>query len=53
MTKLLRSCWAAIVTLPFLSGAIINYGQAPISIKSDWRERRERRRRDSRPKTCL
>src|SRR6266536_2811635 len=29
MTKLLRSCGAAIVALPFLSGAIFNYGQAP------------------------
>jgi predicted AlkP superfamily pyrophosphatase or phosphodiesterase len=29
MTKLLRSCGAAIVALLFLSGAIFNYGQAP------------------------
>jgi hypothetical protein len=29
MTKLLRSCGAAIVALLFLSGTIFNYGQAP------------------------
>src|SRR5215831_74135 len=29
MTKLLRSCGAAVVALLFLSGAIFNYGQAP------------------------